>query len=120
MPTSICSFIAAKSAACRNQATAKMLNWSILFHLDGQSSDTPPAWTGAKLREYWLDDIKEYSSDYDRGFYALVATPAIEATIDWDWIARKMPEYVEKREDGWYELKEEFEQQLAKDGYIIV
>lgn len=117
MPTSICSFIAAKSATAPNQATAKMLYWSISFHLDGQSSDTPPAWTGAKLRRYWLDDIKGYSSDYDRGFYALVATPAIEATIDWDWIARKMPEYVEKGEGGRYHLKDEFEQQLAKDGY---
>ena len=102
----------------RNQATAKMLDWSISFHIIGQVSDSPPAWTGALLREYWLDDIRAYPSDYDRGFYPLVATPNIEATIDWNWIARKMPEYVEKGYDGDYHLKDDFKQRLTADGYI--
>lgn len=104
----------------RNQATAKMLYWSISFHIDGQSSDTLPAWTGTLLREYWLQDIRAYSSDYDREYYPLVATPGIEATIDWEWIARKMPNYVEKKDDGDYHLKDAYEQQLTTDGYISV
>jgi hypothetical protein len=95
-----------------------MLDWSISFHIIGQVSDSPPAWTGALLREYWLDDIRAYPSDYDRGFYPLVATPNIEATIDWNWIARKMPEYVEKGYDGDYHLKDDFKQRLTADGYI--
>ena len=104
----------------RNQATAKMLYWSIEFHIVPFSSDTPPSWTGTLLREYWLEDIRAYSSDYDRVFYPLVATPAIEATIDWEWIARRMPAYVEKKDDGDYHLKDAYEQQLTTDGYISV
>jgi hypothetical protein len=119
MPTSICSFIAARAAAAPNQATAKMLYWSISFHLVGLTSDSPPCWTGEDLRQEWLHDIRAYSSDYDRGYYPLVATPAIEATIDWEWIARKLPEYVEL-EDGIYALTADMERRLTKDGYIGV
>ena len=105
-------------SVARNQATAKMLYWSIAFHLEGMSSDTPPNWTGADLRQEWMLDIRVHPDDYDRGFYSLVATPAIEATIDWDWIARKLPEYVEANDIGVYHLKQGMMEQLTTDGYI--
>jgi hypothetical protein len=101
-----------------NQATAKMLYWSIEFHIIGLSGDTRPAWTGALLRDAWLSDIRGHPSDYDRGFYSLVATPAIEATIDWKWIAGRMPAYVDKASDGDYHLTNKYEEQLKADGYI--
>ena len=76
-----------------NAATRVMLEYSILFLTDGQTFDSKPVWTGKELREYWLDDIARYSEDYDRPYYALVATPAIETTINWRYIAKKLPEH---------------------------
>jgi len=97
-----------------NQATEKMLYWSVAFLIMGVCflDDERPSWTASYLREYWREDIEHHPSDYDRGFYALVATPSIEATIDWGWIASKMPSFLEKDGDHTWGLKPIMEERL--------
>ncbi len=77
------------TAKLANKATQMMLQWTMDFESGcyGRDDET---YRGDEIRSQWQEDIRLYSDDYDREYYALVATPAIEKTIDWDWIAEEM------------------------------
>ena len=77
-----------------NKTTRMMLHWTMEFE-DGcndlaDNIDELTTWHGESIRENWRDDIRSFPEEYDRGYYALVGTPAIEKTIDWDWVAEEM------------------------------
>ena len=100
-----------------NQATAKMLYWTISFEIEGMTHSHPPVISARRLQEYWQEQMENYSDEYDRGYYPLIATPNIEETIDWRWIALRLPSYVEL-EDGSYILHSKMDEMLERDGYI--
>ena len=77
-----------------NVATRKMLRWTIRF-MDGTLDDPEDdPWTGEQLREYWMIDLREHPEDYDREQFPLIATPKIEKTIDYNWIAEQLPKHL--------------------------
>ena len=96
-----------------------MLCWTISFELEGQSHSHPPVANPRWLREYWQEQIEIYSDEYDREYYALVATPDIEATIDWKWIALRLPSYVEINDEGYYVIHSKMNEMLERDGYKV-
>ena len=38
------------------------------------------------IRDFWLDMMEDFSDEYENEWFALVATPNIEKTIDWNAI----------------------------------
>ena len=62
--------------------------------------------------------MKNNSDDYDRGYYPLIATPNIEETIDWRWIALRLPSYVELI-DGDYVIHSKMNEMLERDGHRV-
>ena len=62
--------------------------------------------------------MKNWSDEYDREYYPLIATPNIEETIDWRWIALRLPSYVELR-DGEYVIHSKMNEMLERDGYRV-
>jgi hypothetical protein len=94
-----------------------MLCWTISFEIEGMKHDAPRFFSARRLRAYWQEEMKNYSEDYDREYYPLIATPNIENTIDWHWIALRLPSYVEL-EDGSYILHSKKNEMLERDGYI--
>ena len=101
-----------------NQATAKMLCWTVAFEIEGMTHSRPPVIAAEQLRAYWQEEMKNNSDDYDRGYYPLIATPNIEETIDWKWIALRLPSYVEL-DDGYYIIHSKMNEMLERDGYRV-
>jgi hypothetical protein len=105
-----------------NQATAKMLSWTISFEIEGRAHDEPVFISAERLRAFWQEEMKNYSDLYDYEYYPLIATPNIENTIDWRWIALRLPSYVENREEedgGGYIIHSKMNEMLERDGYRV-
>ena len=102
-----------------NQATAKMLCWTVAFEIEGMTHTHPPVITAGRLRAYWQEEMKNYSDEYDREYYPLIATPNIEETIDWKWIALRLPSYVEINDEGYYVIHSKMNEMLERDGYKV-
>ena len=54
-----------------------------------------PNKTATSMRDYYQDQLHDFSDSYDAEWMALIATKAIEAIIDWDLIAQKVNELIE-------------------------
>ena len=76
-----------------NTATLKMLEWTISFY-EGLVFSHRPTFDGESIRQDWLEDMEQHPDDYDQEWFALVATKAIEATIDWDYIAQELINHI--------------------------
>ena len=107
----------ANIAPAVNQATVKMLQATISYEIEGMAGDHPPVYTASQLRNYWQQDIRLHSDDYEQSYFALIATPSIEATIDWAWIAQRLPSYAALMHDGKYCLHSMVDEMLIRDGY---
>jgi hypothetical protein len=72
-----------------NAATLKM------YKLCCEEFDNMDEFDGDEdIREYWQTVLRTHSSCYDEVWFALIATPAIEKTINWQFIVTK---YIEAR-----------------------
>jgi hypothetical protein len=76
-----------------NAATLKMYQFTD-DQFDGLDDDHHLDIDADSVREYWLKMLQDHSDCFDIEWFALIATPAIEKTINWNFIARK---YQEKR-----------------------
>jgi hypothetical protein len=71
-----------------NAATLKMYTYTV------GTFDHCYDFVNIDAEKYWLGAMEDFSEEYDEDWYALIATPAIRATINWDFINRK---YLERR-----------------------
>ena len=52
-----------------------------------------------ELENYFLDLMEDFCDDYDQDWYALIATPAIRNTIDWEAVAAAVNKMRSEREE---------------------
>lgn len=79
-----------------NSATYKMFI-NTVSQYDEVSADNEEEMTNPdnmNAGNFWYNMMNDFAEEYDADWYALVATPAIEGTIDWNMIERK---YCERR-----------------------
>ena len=76
-----------------NKATLIMYQYTI-DHYDNMTCESYEDLDAESMADYWLRNMEENPENYDDEYYALIATPNIFRTINWDFIARK---YVERR-----------------------
>ena len=76
---------------CRNKATSIVFELAYLCLVYGCGyPDEGADYTGNDMRN-WLQDQMENDPDrYDEEWYAIAATPAIGAAVDWDWVAMRI------------------------------
>jgi hypothetical protein len=65
--------------------------------------------TPEECRELWLNTLRQYSDKYDEAWFALIATPAIEKTINWQFIVQKYREARCIKERKWNAPEEDDE-----------
>lgn len=51
------------------------------------------------LENYFLDLMEDFCDDYDQNWFALIATPAIRNTIDWEAVAAAVNKMLLEREE---------------------
>lgn len=98
MPTSICSFIAARAAAraavayapCRNKATSIVFELAYFCLVEGCGYPDAPDYTGNDMWNFLHRQMENDPDRYDEEWYAIAATPAIGAAVDWDWVAMRI------------------------------
>ena len=58
--------------------------------------------TADEVREFWQDVLRYNSECYDEAWFSLIATPAIEKTINWHFIVTKYREARCIKEKKWF------------------
>ena len=76
-----------------NQATKIMLTWTILYE-SGCSYERGATFEAEGVKENWMEDMYNHGEEYDEEWFPLVATPSINKTIDWQFIADQLPNYI--------------------------
>jgi hypothetical protein len=81
-----------------NAATLKMYR----FCAEGEFDEHPEFdSTADDVREFWQDVLRYNSECYDEAWFSLIATPAIEKTINWHFIVTKYREARCIKEKEW-------------------
>ena len=51
------------------------------------------------LEDYFTRMMEDFCDDYDQNWFALIATPAIQKTIDWEAVAESVNKMLLEREE---------------------
>jgi hypothetical protein len=77
-----------------NKATEIMLKWTIEFE-SGCTYERGVQFNGEDIEEQWNEHVYFHSDEYDKDWFALIATDSIRKTIDWDYIAKELPNHLQ-------------------------